>query len=360
MKQILIIEDEAELLEEISDILNYEGYRTVKCKNGEVGIRKAKEILPDLILCDIVMKGTNGFNVLKALKEDCNTCLIPFIYITALDGYNNIRRGMESGADDYLIKPFTREELKKTLDARFFKQGIIENSIKEIRDRVIYSIPHEFSEPLNIIMGFSDIIRKDADNMVAEDISMMGMSIYENSNRLYELIKEYLTYIDTEVNINSKPFCVQQDITHLIEKIVSNVAGLHDRQNDYILEIENCEIEIIEEWFCFAIRELICNAFKFSKTGQPVYIGAKNDGDHYKLIIRDEGRGFPSGSTRKINAFVQFERAIYQQQGIGMGLFIAKRIIELHNGSLLIESEPGKGSAVFVKIPCKHSYSDVN
>ncbi len=353
MKLILIIEDEEELLEEISDILKYEGYKTLKCNNGRKGIKIAKKSVPDLILCDILMKGMNGFEVLEILKKDSETQLIPFIFITAVDGNKNLRKGMDMGADDYLTKPFTRYNLLNAIKARFFKQNIINKNIKKVRDSIIYTIPHEFRTPLNIIMGFSDIIRKDADNMVAEDISMMGMSIYENSNKLYEIIKEYLTYIDTEINENSKLFCSVTDISGIIRTIVNNVASLHDRTGDCILKIENCEVDIIQEWFTFALKELVSNAFKFSEPGQIVNISSKVSDDCLKIVIKDKGRGFPPNSVKKINAFVQFDRHIYEQQGIGMGLFIAKRIIELHKGSLTIKSKPDKGSVVCLKIPRK-------
>jgi len=354
VKLVLIIEDEEELMEEISDILKYEGYQTIKSNNGNKGIKIAKKSVPDLILCDILMRGKNGFEVLENLKKDSKTQLIPFIFITAVDGNKNLRKGMDMGADDYLTKPFTRHDLLNAIKARFFKQNIINKNIKKVRDSIIYTIPHEFRTPLNIIMNFSDIIRNDADNMVAEDISMMGMSIYENSNRLYEIIKEYLTYIDTEINEGTKSFSSLTDISGIIRRIVHNVASLHDRTNDYILKTESCEVDIIQEWFTFALKELVSNAFKFSEPGQPVYVSLKVSDDSFKIVIKDKGRGFPQGSVKKINAFVQFDRHTYQQQGIGLGLFIAKRIVELHRGTLRIKSKTGKGSVVCLKIPCKN------
>jgi DNA-binding response OmpR family regulator len=121
VKKVLVIEDEHELRESIAEILTYEEFEPYTASNGLQGIKIAKEKLPDVVLCDILMPEMNGFDVLKELNKKNGISNMPFIFITALSGRNNYRQGMELGADDYLTKPFTRKELLQAISSRLKK-----------------------------------------------------------------------------------------------------------------------------------------------------------------------------------------------------------------------------------------------
>lgn len=107
----------------------------------------------------------------------------------------------------------------------------------------------------------------------------------------------------------------------------------------------------MQDWFSFAIKELIDNAFKFSESGQPVVIVTSTMPDWVVISIEDQGRGFPADSIDQINAFLQFERDIHEQQGIGLGLYLAKKIISLHHGSFSITSTAQTGTCIKLSIP---------
>ena len=121
MNKILVIDNEFEIVEMISDILITQNYDVRTELNGYNGIRSAFNFLPDLILCDISMPETDGYAVLKALRNDKRTHAIPFIFLTALGGMQDLRKGMRLGADDYLTKPVSPEELIATVQARLEK-----------------------------------------------------------------------------------------------------------------------------------------------------------------------------------------------------------------------------------------------
>lgn len=136
MTKILIIEDNAELRENISDALELEGFEVINAEDGPSGIKHANENFPDLILCDIMMSGMNGFEVLQSIRSNGRDVLIPFILITALAERVYFREGMELGADDYLVKPFTIEELRKAIYTRLSKHESIETRIKFQIERI--------------------------------------------------------------------------------------------------------------------------------------------------------------------------------------------------------------------------------
>jgi DNA-binding NarL/FixJ family response regulator len=118
MKKILVIEDDSEMRRNIVIVLRLEQYQPIAAENGRVGLELAKREKPDLILCDVMMPELDGYGVLKALHEDPNTALTPFVFLTAKGEKEDLRSGMNLGADDYLTKPVAQADLLKAIEAR--------------------------------------------------------------------------------------------------------------------------------------------------------------------------------------------------------------------------------------------------
>jgi len=133
MKSILLIEDNEDLRENTAEILELSNFSVHTAENGKIGVRKAKELLPDLIICDIMMPELDGFGVLFALSKDPATENIPFIFLTAKSERVDIRKGMNLGADDYLVKPFDEMELLDAIETRLKKSEKIfaERKVRE-------------------------------------------------------------------------------------------------------------------------------------------------------------------------------------------------------------------------------------
>jgi DNA-binding NarL/FixJ family response regulator len=118
MKKILVIEDDSEMRRNIVIVLRLEQYQPIAAANGRIGVELAKREKPDLILCDVMMPELDGYGVLKALNEDTNTALTPFIFLTAKGEKEDLRSGMNLGADDYLTKPVAQADLLKAIEVR--------------------------------------------------------------------------------------------------------------------------------------------------------------------------------------------------------------------------------------------------
>jgi DNA-binding NarL/FixJ family response regulator len=121
MKKILVIEDEPEMRRNLMTVLRLEKYLPVAAENGRVGVELARREKPDLILCDVMMPELDGHGVLQALREDSGTALIPFIFLTAKGEKDDLRSGMNLGADDYLTKPVAKADLLKAIQARLVR-----------------------------------------------------------------------------------------------------------------------------------------------------------------------------------------------------------------------------------------------
>lgn len=126
MKKILVIEDEEFVRENILELLNAEGFEGFGAENGYRGIDLAKVQMPDLILCDVMMPGLNGYGVLGALRQDSGMAMIPLIFLTAKSEKADFRQGMQLGADDYITKPFTRAELLGAIATQLQKKAVVE------------------------------------------------------------------------------------------------------------------------------------------------------------------------------------------------------------------------------------------
>lgn len=195
MTKILIIEDTFELRENISDALELEGFEVINADNGTTGILLAKEYLPDLILCDIMMPGMNGFNVLQSLKSENGDLQFPFVFITALAERENFREGMELGADDYLIKPFTIYELLKAINTRLAKHKSIEKRIKLQIEKIENELKSRISDLTEQIENQKSVI---------DDISATNVEIVEQLNeKQAQLMHEALRSIEINTTMQN-------------------------------------------------------------------------------------------------------------------------------------------------------------
>lgn len=126
MRKILIIEDNEDVRENTADLLELSGYEVSTSREGESGIRKAHSFGPDLIICDIMMPGLDGYQVLEALQQDRKTVGIPFIFLSAKADRSDVRKGMNLGADDYLTKPFEEHELLEAITSRLRRHDFLQ------------------------------------------------------------------------------------------------------------------------------------------------------------------------------------------------------------------------------------------
>ncbi|HEY5909885.1 MAG TPA: response regulator transcription factor [Verrucomicrobiae bacterium] len=123
MKRILVIEDEPEMLRNITALLRYREYEPLAAENGRRGVEMAQRERPDLILCDVTMPELDGYGVLRALQADSKLALIPFIFLTAKGEKDDLRSGMNLGADDYLTKPVANNDLVQAIEARLSRSA---------------------------------------------------------------------------------------------------------------------------------------------------------------------------------------------------------------------------------------------
>ncbi|WP_405572585.1 response regulator [Winogradskyella sp. Asnod2-B02-A] len=149
MKKILLIEDNQDVRENTAEILEIENYYVSTAENGKIGVEKALKIIPDLIICDIMMPELDGYGVFESLKSMSKTASIPFIFLTAKSEKEDLRKGMNLGADDYLTKPFEENELLEAIECRIKKNDFLKKEFSK-NTNGINQFLNEASEYLNL------------------------------------------------------------------------------------------------------------------------------------------------------------------------------------------------------------------
>lgn len=353
MKKILIIEDELELLEGVSDILSFEGFEIYTAPNGRIGIELAKKHAPDIILSDIMMPEVDGFEVVKTLRQYSKTVSVPIILITALSERVNIRKGMELGANDYLIKPFTRVELLESINTQLEEN--VESKPQSIQENtgqqdIEFNLSYEFRTSLNVILGFSNMLMSEPENYPAEAINQMVKNINEEGNNLFEIIMKYLVLIDIEVNQTSCPYSELLAFDKFLIDTIELVAKKCNRLDDVRFSTKPIKMKLSTGWIKVVVREISYNAFKFSKVGNKLKVRMNQIGSNLEIQFADEGIGQPPANVEQINNFEHFGKDVSFNQDV-FGMLICKKIVAKYGGSFSIENNADDGTTISLLFP---------
>ncbi len=363
MKNILVIEDEPQIRENLQEILTLCDFNAITACNGAQGLEVLNITLPDLILCDVNMPELDGHEVLRMLRMDTLTANIPFVFLTSNSDRPDVRSGMELGASDYLTKPVRADELIKAINMQMAKTSTVkrqaDETLNQMRHNINRALPHELHTPLNGILGSANLLIDEHDDLDDAERLELAQQIRISAMRLYHLTRNFLLYAELEMMSTSpdRPSLIRQNRRwrRLVQRPISHTAyqcaEKYYRSADLHLAIEAAELPISEAKLVKLMDELLDNAFKFSEVGQPVQIIARCVESDYQIDVLDQGRGLTPQQIAQIGGYMQFDRDRYEQQGGGLGLMIAKRLVELHGGNLVIHSIPGQETLVRITLP---------
>jgi signal transduction histidine kinase len=365
MTKILIVEDDPQIREEVLFWLSLEDYEAIGASNGREGVELAQSYRPDLIISDIMMPEKDGYRVLLEVRTQPATALTPFIFLTAKQEKADIRYGMELGADDYITKPFEREEFLRAIQARLNRQQQYahesEEQVNRLRQNFLRTLPHELRTPLVGILGIGELLMQDADSLTPAEIVDYAGLITSSGQQLYRIIENYLLYTQLEqlaADPEQAALLTQGRVTQtaaILRETSERLASKHMRSSDLSLTIQPALVQIERQDLTKIIYELVDNAFKFSKAPARVQVNAAVQDDTYVILVTDQGRGMTPENIAAIAPYVQFERATYEQQGTGLGLAIVRRLLELTGGACQITSTVNVGTQVRITIPIQTS-----
>jgi two-component system, sensor histidine kinase and response regulator len=355
---ILIIEDDTSIREGITNFLQLENFTVFSAENGFEGLKIAKKVNPNLIISDIMMPLMDGYEFLANLRNEKDLCHIPILLLSAKSEKSMIREGMNLGADDYLTKPFTFDELLQAISTRLKRNEEIiqksEEKFDKISSKIVSLMPHEFYTPLSSILGFSEILIQDHKNLQEQELVEMLQSMFNSGKRLQNLIENTLLYFWFTSNKNEidENFEITTNPNQIIKEIVLDETKIFNRFNDFYFYLKNIKsLKIKEEHFIKIIKEPIINACKFSEKNTKIEIHSSINDEFYIISIRDFGRGILKEQLISIGEFIQFDKNYYNQQGQGLGLFVIKSLLKIYKGKLEIQSSGKEGTQLDIFIP---------
>ncbi len=355
---VLVIEDDVRWRTWVETHLHSAGHTVHTATDGLAGLELAAKIKPDIILCDIEMPRLDGFGVLEALRRQPDLVDIPLIFLTSRNSRVDQRKGMALGADDYLTKPYSPEELLAGIAGVMGKRAVLANRLhgytEEHRRELAAPWGHELLTPLHGILGIASLLESEPGSVAPGELRELARAIHVSALRQQRLALQLVHYFQLE---RLKEFGGDNPLGAVeagsgIEDEVLGVAERAGRSADLRVKCARAAVAIGAEWLRSAASELADNAFKFSPKGTPVTVTGRVVDGLYQLEVADEGPGMTPAERSAIAAFRQFDRAKREQQGMGLGLAITRNIARLHGGSLSLEPGPdGTGLRAIVELP---------
>lgn len=346
--KLLLIEDEFNLGEITKYLLENSGIEVRWETSGEEGLKALKEYSPDIILCDIMMKGIDGYEVLRQIKQKERFTFTPFIFLSAKASPSEIKDGIRMGANDYVVKPFRIENLKETIELRYNQSQELKsyrNKAKETSSMNNFMVraSHEFNTPLHGIKGCIEFLKNDIDNLnQSEIINLIAMMEYSHQ-RLERTILNMITAIEVSNNPHEFEINGKTKIDDIINSEYEYLQKKYSRNNEPNIKTEKNIpfVQISEKLANKIIHEIIDNACKFSQIDEEIFISCSFDNKYVCVSISNFGEPFTEENIRSIDMFQQFNRDINEQQGLGLGLYLSNAILTQNHGFLKIFSENG-------------------
>jgi two-component system, sensor histidine kinase and response regulator len=362
--QVLIIDDDPMTLTLLSHRLQKDGFTVVSVNSGQMGVERATQHPPDVILLDIMMPGVDGMEACRQLKANPVTQAVPIIFMTALGSVEDKVNGFAAGAVDYVTKPFQYAEvcarvrtqvLVNRLQRRLGERN--NQLVAEIaeREKVIdelnafaHSVAHDVSSPVaSLQMTLEMLVQEGGNRLQAEDLELLKMC-HRNAQRATAIIRELLLLASLRQDeVRLEPLDMGPIVTRAIERL------------DHDLEALKPEIVLPEQWPPALGRagwveeiwyNLLSNACKYGGRPPHIVVGAEpGDAERTRFWVQDNGTGLSESERVGLFApFVRIERL--RARGTGVGLSVVQRIVDRLHGRVGVEGEEGQGARFFFEL----------
>ena len=361
MSKILVVDDNVTNLKVVNEILADCDYEVFFASSGERALEIVSRVTPDLILLDVMMPEMNGFETCKRLKETADSSDIPVIFITALNDSENLVKGFNAGAVDYVTKPFNRAELlariKTHIELREMQQEIVDKNARledalKFKNQVISMASHELRRPLTMIIMLAQMIertcKKESLDTAVKDCQTISQQVKAATN----MLNEFILMAKSELQkVRFRPTSV--NVKELCAEVIDAAKLLPNAKHEVIFKFDS-PIEVIKAdpiLLKHILENLISNAIKYSPEADSVDFFFDSDSEIATFTIRDYGIGIPKkNQVTLFDAFVRADNAS-DFEGCGLGLSIVKQFVEMHGGTITFSSIEGKGSTFIVKLP---------
>ena len=363
--KILIVDDVVSNVLLLKILLSNEKYQVCTANCGNMAIEQAKAEKPDLILLDVMMPDITGFDAAQILKKDPETTHIPIIFLTALNNPSDLVHGFQVGANDFLTKPFNKEELV----VRVFHQiklvaatRIIERQNAELRatignrDKMYSVIAHDLRSPMASIRMVLNLVAASASpEQIGQEMYDLLDKANKESEDVHDLLDNLLKWTKSQTG---RLNVVLQDLD--LNDIIPGVVDIFEMiaQNKHIkLNYQGSASSVIvtadNDMLKTVVRNFMSNAIKFSPENATIDIILSTEGDFAKVSVRDHGVGIAPERLSSIFNKGETTYGTGGEEGSGLGLQLCQDFAMKNGGSCTVESTLGEGSTFSVLVPLK-------
>lgn len=364
--KILIVDDVMSNVLLLKVLLTNEKFNIVTADNGRQAIEQVKTENPDLILLDIMMPDMDGYEVAKHLKKDSSAADIPIIFLTALNSSSDIVKGFQVGGNDFISKPFNKEELIIRVNHQISlvaAKRIILAQTEELRkaimgrDKLYSVIAHDLRSPMGSIkMVLNMMILNLPSSVIGTEMYELLTIANQTTEDVFAVLDNLLKWTKSQIG---KLEVVTQDVNLVkvsqdVIEIVSMIAGLKKINVNFNAPEElmvRADLDMIKT----VVRNLLSNALKYSYEDSEIFVTVEKEGDKAIFRVQDYGCGIPEENKAKLmNPDTHFSTyGTKKEEGSGLGLLLCKVFIENNNGELWFVSEKDKGSTFSFSLPLK-------
>ena len=359
--KVLVVDDNPLIASVIRSLLAAEHYEVFCCDDGQEAVNLLAKSPVDLIICDVMMPRMGGYEFHDAVRGRAEFSHIPFVFLTALDGDDEKNKGRESGADDYLTKPFDPKELLSLVKGKIFRSKKLRKHSEEkydtYRKKVLHTLSHEFRTPLVAINTGTELLLEQK-SLDADKIKNLVEAIQRGGMRLERLVSDFMLLQQIEAGLAQRLFdtrAVEMPAEKLTENIVNHIKQqcVDGKASFEVISLLNDQkVKIYEPHILDIMGRLISNAIKFSKAPVHFEMGFLPLSDEVAFEVKDRGIGFDPQKIREaVDLFHQIDREKMEQQGSGVGLSIAFRYAKIQGGRLEFERRDGGGGVVTLVLP---------
>ena len=364
--KILIVDDVMSNVLLLKVLLTNEKFAIATASNGRQALEQVEKENPDLVLLDVMMPDMSGFEVAQHLKSNPQTAEIPIIFLTALNSTADIVKGFQVGANDFISKPFNKEELIIRVTHQISlvaAKRLILSKTEELqrtiagRDKLYSVIAHDLRSPMGSIKMVLNmlILNLPFEKIGAEMYELLTMS-NQTTEDVFSLLDNLLKWTKSQIG---KLNVVYQDVdlvevTDGVIEIFSMVASLKKiriREMKPERMMVNADIDMLKT----VVRNLLSNAIKFSKENSEILVKMEEVNGMAVVSVQDHGCGISEeGQKKLLHADTHFSTfGTNNEEGSGLGLLLCKDFVVKNGGKLWFTSKEGEGSIFSFSIPVK-------
>lgn len=359
---ILVVDDNPLIVNVLKSLLQSENYQVFPSSNGKEALDVLAQKNVDVIICDVMMPKMDGYELHKQVRNKAELSHIPFLFLTALGDESEVLHGKETGADDYVVKPFDPRNLLALVKGKIQRSKSLKNLSEEkydaYRKKVIHTLSHEFRTPLVAINTGTELLIDQKQALDTNKIKNLLEAIRRGGQRLERLVNDFMLLQQFEAGVSKRVFESRAKVASVNDVVKSFIENHLEAIEKAGFAFELKEIEpdlkakLYEAQILDVLDRLLSNALKFASVRQELEVVVYAESDEVRVELRDRGIGINVEKIKEaIDVFGQINRDKLEQQGGGLGLAIANRYAALHGGRIDFDNRPDGGSIVSLILP---------